>query len=411
MRVRAVAVLIVAATWGGLDSASAQTLRPITFEEARLAAGQDGPAVVLAARRVGLAQAQIDVAGALTNPTVTLTTARQTARLGASVAVPVPVFGQRSRAVAAAEAEAYSARLDVAAAAVEARFLATVAWIDLWEAQERARLLHQAAADAARVAGIAQEKFSAGAGPEVDVLRTRADRVRAEAEASGADATILAAAARLATSIGGPEAVGLRASGGPGFSAMPVNVQALTDSIHRTPLLRRDAADVTAAAARVQVEQRLRWPIVSFLLTVDQGDPTLPATDVIGGVSFDLPVLNLRGGAIARARAEQSVAQATLELDAARIRHDTADAAARAEAAGGRAAALAAQVLPALEAARQMTEEGYRDGRVDLLRLIEAQRAVLEARLANAEAQAAWQRAIGEVERAAGTHGETADAP
>ena len=50
-----------------------------------------------------------------------------------------------------------------------------------------------------------------------------------------------------------------------------------------------------------------------------------------------------------------------------------------------------------------MTEEGYRDGRVDLLRLIDAQRARLDSRLAQVEAQAAWERALAEVERAAGT--------
>jgi outer membrane protein TolC len=49
-----------------------------------------------------------------------------------------------------------------------------------------------------------------------------------------------------------------------------------------------------------------------------------------------------------------------------------------------------------------MTEEGYRDGRVDLLRLIDAQRARLESRVAEVEAEAAWERALAEVERAAG---------
>jgi len=83
---------------------------------------------------------------------------------------------------------------------------------------------------------------------------------------------------------------------------------------------------------------------------------------------------------------------------------------ARSDAAGARAAALARDVLPMLEQARQMTEEGYRDGRVDLLRVLEAQRAVLETRLAQVEAQASWQRALVDVEHAAGVTLEAADA-
>jgi outer membrane protein TolC len=68
--------------------------------------------------------------------------------------------------------------------------------------------------------------------------------------------------------------------------------------------------------------------------------------------------------------------------------------------------------LPALEEARQMTEEGYRDGHVDLLRVLEAQRAALEGRTAYVEAQAAWQRARADVERAVGgIDGEATRAP
>ncbi len=49
-----------------------------------------------------------------------------------------------------------------------------------------------------------------------------------------------------------------------------------------------------------------------------------------------------------------------------------------------------------------MTEEGYRDGRVDLLRVLDAQRAVRDGRAGYVEAQVAWQRALADVERAVG---------
>jgi cobalt-zinc-cadmium efflux system outer membrane protein len=384
--------------------------RPITFAEARATAWKAGPEVMLAQRRADVAAAQVSVAGALANPTVAVTTARQTAKLGSSISLPVPLFNQRGRAVEAAESEAASARLDVGAMAVEARFAASVAWIDLWEAQERARLLHDAGQEAERVAQIADQKFKAGAGPQVDVLRTRADRARAGIEAASATMAIEAAAARLAVWVAPDEDGGLQAAGAPGFAGRPSDPQSLFRGVADAPALRRDRADVTAAGARLRLEQRLRWPIVTLLLTVNQGDPTLPGTDVIAGVSLDAPVLSLRGGAIARARAEQSVAETTLATDLRRLNAQLADAIARSEGAGARAAALARDVLPALEQARQMTEEGYRDGRVDLLRVLESQRTVLETRISLVEAQAGWHRALAEVERAAGVTLGTADA-
>ena len=149
-------------------------------------------------------------------------------------------------------------------------------------------------------------------------------------------------------------------------------------------------------------EQRQRWPVVNGELIVNIGDPTLPGVDVIGGAALDLPVLNLRGGAIARARALQAVADATAVTDARRLFADLRDAYHRSEGAGQRARALRESVLPAIEEARKMTEEGYRAGRVDLLRLLEAQRAVLDARLALAEATASYGRAFADLERAVG---------
>ena len=169
------------------------------------------------------------------------------------------------------------------------------------------------------------------------------------------------------------------------------------------PALARDRAQVAAAAAHVRAEERLRWPIVNLELTVNQGDPTLSGTDVIGGVSFEAPVLSQRGGAIGRARAEQTLAETTREVDRLRLSSDLADGYAQANAAELRARALGLDVLPALEETRRMTEEGYRDGRVDLLRVLDAQRAVLDVRAAYVEAQAAWQRALADVERAMGS--------
>jgi len=59
-------------------------------------------------------------------------------------------------------------------------------------------------------------------------------------------------------------------------------------------------------------------------------------------------------------------------------------------------------VLPAMEEARKMTEDGYREGRLDILRLLEAQRAVLDARLSSLDAAVAWCHALADLERASG---------
>src|SRR5262249_4903452 len=101
-------------------------------------------------------------------------------------------------------------------------------------------------------------------------------------------------------------------------------------------------------------------------------------------------------------RAQRVVAEATAVYDARRIFADLRDAYQRTQGASARARALRNEVLPAMEEARKMTGEGYPAGRADLLRLLGAQRAVVDTRLAAAEAAAGLARACADLERAVG---------
>jgi cobalt-zinc-cadmium efflux system outer membrane protein len=402
----ALLALAAAAPSGALaqsDRTSEDAPAAISLASARDAAAARGPDVTLARAREDIARAQVDATGALANPTVTLSTAQKTARLGAGVTVPMPLFGQRATAVAAARSDAQAAGLEVEVTRYDARWNATLAWLDLWEAQERARLLTDAATEAARVATIADEKFKAGTAARVEVLRTGADRERARAEAVMAAALVPAAAARLAIAVGPPGAMTRSvAIGRPDLALADAVLVALQRGVTDHPILRWERARIAAGAAHVRAEQRARWPVIAADVTANWNDPTLPGNDLIAGLSFEAPVLNLRGGAIARARAEKRLAEATAEIEQRRLAATLLDALGRASGAGERARTLANRVLPALEEAWRMNEEGYRDGRIDLLRLLDAQRVRLETRIAVVEAEAAWQRALADVERAAG---------
>ena len=74
---------------------------------------------------------------------------------------------------------------------------------------------------------------------------------------------------------------------------------------------------------------------------------------------------------------------------------------------------LREQVLPSIQEASQMTEEGYQSGRVDLIRVLEARRTLIESRIAETTASATLGRAWADLERALGadlegksTHGQ-----
>jgi|GEM_PF-975432 len=387
---------------------SSADCRAMTWQEARTAV--EGRAVELrvAERRQGVAAAEIRVAGALANPTLTVTTARETARLSTGVIVPLPLFGQRGLAIRAARADALAVDGEGRVTRNDLRWNATMAWVDAWEAGERARLAVTASGDADRLLDVTEQRFQAGTSPRLDVVRATADRARARADTETAQLLVDATGARLAVWVGMDPAAPPTATGAPGVPAELPSLGILMAALARHPALERDRAQQRAASERVNLERRLRFPIVSAELIVNQWDPTLTDaqgvahTDVIGGAALDLPVLDQRGGSIARAERQAELADATTSLDATHLRADLADAYHRTLAGAGRARQLGRFALPAMEEARAMTEESYRAGRADLVRVLEAHRAVLELRLAEREAIASWSRSFADLERALG---------
>jgi cobalt-zinc-cadmium efflux system outer membrane protein len=397
MNTRAILSLVLVCVFSSRSFA-----QDISFAAARAAAEARAPEVQLATKRAGISRAEVDVAAALPNPTLSASTATVTARFASSLSVPVPVFGQRSTAVAAARADVGTARLDIAVTRRDGRWGVTLAWIDLWEAQERARLLDLAANDITSISRIATENFAAGIGSRLDVVRAEADRARASAEAESAHHLASAAGARLAPWIGRDGGDDLTAVGSPGYS---MELEPLVQLEQRLPEhleLQRDRAAIDAARAHVESEQRQRWPLLTPQVGISAFDPTTPGTDVIMGMSFEVPVLDRRRGAIERARAERALAETAARLDERRLRSDLLDAFLRTQAASSELRALRENVLPAMDQAKDMTHEGYQAGRIDLLHVLDAQRAWLETRIAEVGSLANFVRAVADLERAAG---------
>ncbi len=374
----------------------------LQFSRARALAVLHAPEVQLARGREAVAGAEVVTAGAWLNPTLTVSSAVQTSRLSTGVSLPLPIFGQLGVARSAAEADLKAARADSQSTEHQSRCDASEAWIDLWEAQGRSALLDGAARDADRLADVASQRFQAGTAPQVDVVRARADRARAHAEATTQASVVGAAAARLQLWLGPAPPGGWTAVGEWGFEKQPPALEAIAGRLTGHPTLRRDGELTAAARAHVKSEERQRLPLVEAQLTVAALDPTLPGPDVIGGLAFELPILSQRSGPVSKARAEQALAERQAEADRLRLEAALSEAHLKAVASAERVTSFEKEVVPSAEQARAMTEEGYRDGRVDLLRLLEAQRAVVDARLAALEAKAAYGRAMVELERASG---------
>ena len=165
------------------------------------------PELRVARDRQGIAHAEIGVAGVLPNPVIIAGTSTQTAKLSLGAALALPILGQRGATIAASRADFETVRVEGEITWNEVRACAARAYVQLWLAQERAIARREGALIAARIDDAVAARVELGAAPEVDGLRTRAERLRAEADAREADELVDAAASQLGFYLGTTDAV------------------------------------------------------------------------------------------------------------------------------------------------------------------------------------------------------------
>jgi cobalt-zinc-cadmium efflux system outer membrane protein len=119
-------------------------------------------------------------------------------------------------------------------------------------------------------------------------------------------------------------------------------------------------------------------------------------------ILLDVPLFNQRGAYIDREKAQGDVARA--RVNAARLQGVAELAAAYRtfEAATARQRALVESVVPAARQAAKATEEAYSLGRAQLVAVLDAERALVDARLTALETQAVRASSWADVEHALG---------
>ena len=109
---------------------------------------------------------------------------------------------------------------------------------------------------------------------------------------------------------------------------------------------------------------------------------------------FDIPVWNLNQGNIRSARAEVLNAQAEVDNRRMELLNDLVDIHARHKTSQLLLARIDSSILPNAEQTQQLVQEGYSEGTLDVNRLLEAQRALLEAKQDQIDAyEQAWRTA------------------
>lgn len=373
--------------------AIAQTATALTLEDAITRAVEGDPGLQAASAGVDAAHGGLRQARARPNPELSAEVEDfngegelrgfDGAETTFSLSQQIEVSGQRTARVRLADRDLHGAELERVVRGLDLIRDVQVAYFDALAAEElviiaRERLETAQALNISvgRRVAAARDPLMAGARAEAGLAEARIALTRAQAEAATARAT-------LASLLGGDT----------GFTLVPADFALARASAHAhdnpsdsTPDLARLAAARDRADAAVRVERSLAWqnPTLSLGYRRFAADDNEGA--LVAGVSIPLGIFDRNQGSVSRARAEQR--RAEFDLEAGR-RTLVREQASLERAIATDAAAISAtedEVIPQAERALALAQDGYNRGAFSYLDVLEAQRALTDARQSRADA-------------------------
>lgn len=365
-----------------------------------LSRAEASPDLVIARTAQAVAERSIAVIQFPQAPALTTSTHSVTARLGLSLAVPIRWGGQRSAALDVVRAERDAAVAAAGAAANRAREEVTTAWFRLAADEELEKLALARVERLERTAGAVKDLFDAGRVPRVDVVKTQAEVGTARAEVFSASAERRAASSALAFLVGAAPASDIVATGErPAPARVPELSTLLAKAVTSFELQAAEARG-RAAAARVRKAKREGLPALTLEGGADLHDPTQEGTDKHVSLGLTIPigshaVVNVSNAEMDRDAAERAKLLSSIESEVVATWH-------RLEAARQRLEVLERSTMPAALEAAELGRIAYREGRFDLLRLLESERALLDVQTSRIDAWLVWGTQRASLERLVG---------
>lgn len=304
---------------------AAQSLSPLTLDDALATALRQNPDLRTARLRVDSSRADVRIARSYTNPTLAIAPSNPWQY---SIAAPLDVGPQRTYRVRTANDGAFAAEHDTRDTERTVRFAVRAAFYDLLLADTLRAITREQhdifrdllAADSARV--------RAGDMPERNLVKSELELAKSEADLSRADASVRAARLALQAAMGvtRPD-TGVRVTGS--LAVQPRDSVAALAAVPGLSFAPNDSTlslrpDVKAARARTQASEDARRfasallvPVPELMLVQQRDEPFPNGQHYAIGVGAQLPVWNWFSGE--RARADASVKQSQIAEERVRV--------------------------------------------------------------------------------------------
>ncbi len=379
-------------------------LPPLTLEQALAQATSRSPLIAAAQREVDAAQAASSQAGLLRNPALSATVEdprREGRTTTVLLDIPLELGGKRAarisvaeRALALASAELDKVRAELRADVIQAFFAA-------WVAQERAQLAQDSADIAGRAAAAVAKRVAAGKVSPLEATRAQVDRANVQLELAEARSELQTSRFALATVLG---------DAAPAFEAVqgalssPPNRPAwheLVALLDASPALQTGRLEAERRRALLDLERSKAVPDLTLNLGAKR-DAAAGRTQAIVGFSLPLPVFDRNQGAVLEAARRAEKADDEWQAVRLRLLAELQQAAHRLTVAGSSLATLKETVLPSAQQAYDAASQGFEAGKFGFLEVLDAQRALLQARTRYLSTLAAAHQAAAAIDRITG---------
>jgi outer membrane protein, heavy metal efflux system len=409
--------LFVSVGAGGI-SAQAQgpprpAVDPWTLEAVLTAALVQHPVVEAARAQLSAAEGQRQTAQTFPNPVATYWAENLTLPGGSTSVMeressiygtlPLEPFLQRGSRIARAGSQVRVAQASITAAERQVAADAVHAFYRVALAQAAVDAMRDNLAAIDQVVVYLRNRVAQGAAPEGDLIRAEVERDRADAELTMAGVELLRAQAALRPYLGEAiRIVDVRVTA-PDWAAGKVTLPPMTEF---TTHALSQRADLVAGRARTEAASgalALERSMVVRQLGASFGMKRVGgANSMVGGISFTVPLFDRNRGEIQRATSEHLAAELETKWMERAIASEVEAEYQVSERLGARVTSLQQTFLRRAEESRQIALSTYQEGATTLLQVLDASRALNDARLTYARVLAAANESLFDLGIAAG---------
>lgn len=314
-----------------------------------------------------------------------------------SLSQVIELGGKRMKRLRVAEADINLAAWDYEAARLATASQTLQAFINVLASQKRLAILREFATSTTRLADTVGERVEAGKVSPVEKTRAVVQQAKAGVAVDEEQSALDVARRKLALFWGARSPDFAQVTGQLAATNHLPPLDRFEAYLDRNPAIARWADEISRRHAAFELERAKRIPDLTIGAGVRHYEDT-DDTAAVASISIGLPFFDRNRGNIDAASARVSKSIYEKQAASIEIRTRFVEAYGSLRAAEAKLRALQDKVLPAARSAYEATASGYREGKFDLLNVLDAQRDYLQTQLDVVNTQAEFHKAKAVIE-------------